>query len=243
MRDADGVAASPSSVYRVLRAAGVLEKHHLQSSSKGKGFVQPLRPHEHGHVEVSYLNSGGTVDYLGSILDGCSRYLVHWEIRETLTEADVQTIIQRGRERFPDVTPRVLSDHGPPFVAKDCKEFIRVCGMTHVQTAPYSPQRKGKIERFHRTRKGDCSHPETPLSLEDAQRIVARHGEYYHNVRRHRAIGYIASKEKLEGRDQVSWAERDRKLAEARERRKANRQAARPTAPATPSQGPTTTVT
>jgi putative transposase len=243
MLDANIVAASPSSVYRVLKAAGVLEKHNNKPSLKGTGFVQPLRPHEHWHVDVSYLNIGGTFYYLCSLLDGCSRYIVHWEIRETMTEADVQTIMQRGREKYPGVTPRIISDNGPQFIAKDFKEFIRLCGMTHVKTSPYYPQSNGKIERWHRTLKGDCIRTETPLSLEDAQRIVARYVEHYNNVRLHSAIGYVAPKDKLEGREKAIFAERDRKLAEARERRKAQRQAARASALATPSPEPTTTVT
>ncbi len=243
MLDADVVAASPASVYRVLKAAGVLERHNGKPSKKGTGFVQPVRPHEHWHVDVSYLNIGGTFYYLCSLLDGCSRYIVHWEIRETMTEADVQTIVQRAREKFPGVTPRIISDNGPQFIAKDFKEFIRICGMTHVRTSPYYPQSNGKIERFHRTIKGDCIRPETPLSLEDAQRIVARYVAYYNEVRLHSAIGYITPKDKLDGREKAIFAERDRKLAEARERRKAQRQAARASALATPGSGSTTAVT
>jgi putative transposase len=227
MLDADVVAASPSSVYRVLKQAGVLERHNLKPSKKGQGFVQPLRPHEHWHVDVSYLNVGGTFYYLCSILDGCSRYIVHWEIRETMTEADVPTIIQRGREKFPGVTPRVISDNGPQFIAKDFKEFIRVCGMTHVRTSAYYPQSNGKIERWHRTIKGDCIRTQTPLSLEDAQRIVAGYVAHYNNTRLHSAIGNITPKDKLEGRDKEIFAARDRKLEAARERRKAKRHAAR----------------
>jgi len=243
MLDADVVAASPSSVYRVLKAAGVLERHNVQPSKKGMGFVQPLRPHEHWHVDVAYLNIGGTFYHLCSILDGCSRSIVHWEIRGTMTEAEVETIIQRGREKVPGETPRIISDNGPQFIAQDFKEFIRICGMTHVKTSPYYPQSNGKIERFHRTIKGDCIRPETPLTLEDAQRIVARYVAYYNDVRLHSAIGYITPKDKLAGRDKIIFAERDRKLAEARERRKAQRQAARQPGLATPSPEPTTTVT
>jgi putative transposase len=243
MLDGDVVAASPSSVYRVLKAAGVLERHNTKPSPKGKGFVQPLRPHEHWHVDVSYLNIAGTFYYLCSLLDGCSRYIVHWEIRETMTEADVQTIIQRARERFPGVTPRIISDNGPQFIAKDFKEFIRICGMTHVKTSPYYPQSNGKIERWHRTIKGDCIRTQTPLSLGDAQRIVAGYVDYYNDVRLHSAIGYITPKDKLEGREKTIFAERDRKLEAARERRKAQRRAAREATLATPGPGPTTTVT
>ena len=60
MLDRDVVACSPSSVYRVLSGAGLLDRHAPKPSTKGKGFVQPLRPHEHWHVDVSYLNIAGT---------------------------------------------------------------------------------------------------------------------------------------------------------------------------------------
>jgi len=227
MLDADVAACSPASVYRVLKGAGLLERHNTKPSAKGTGFVQPLKPHEHWHVDVSYLNIGGTFYYLCSLLDGCSRSIVHWEIREKMTEPDVEQVIQRAREQFPGVTPRIISDNGPQFIAKDFKEFIRICGMTHVRTSPYYPQSNGKIERFHRTIKGDCIRPETPLSLDDARRIVARYVEHYNTVRLHSAIGYVTPQAKLQGRDKEILAERDRKLEAARERRKQKRHAAR----------------
>ena len=240
MLDRDVAACSPASVYRVLKAAGRLDRRAPKPSSKGKGFVQPLRPHEHWHVDVAYLNICGTFYYLCSLLDGCSRYIIHWEIREAMTEADVQAIIQRAREKFPGETPRIISDNGPQFIAKDFKEFIRVCGMTHVQTSPHYPQSNGKIERWHRTLKGDCIRVLTPLSLEDARRIVADFVEHYNAVRLHSALGYVTPKDKLEGREKVIFAERDRKLEAARERRKANRQAARDRTLETTTAGPTT---
>jgi putative transposase len=227
MLDADVAACSPSSVYRILKEAGLLERHNRKPSSKGTGFVQPLKPHEHWHVDVSYLNLAGTFYYLCSVLDGCSRCIVHWEIRETMKEEEIEQIIQRAREKCPGVTPRIISDNGPQFVAKDFKEFIRLCGMTHVKTSPYYPQSNGKIERFHRTIKGDCIRTETPLSLEDAQRIVARYVVHYNTVRLHSAIGYVTPQAKLEGREKAILDERDRKLEAARERRKQKRQSAR----------------
>ena len=47
--------------------------------------------------------------------------------------------------------------------------------------------------------------------------------DYYNTERLHSAIGYIAPKDKLDGRAEAIWAERDRKLAEARERRRVMR--------------------
>jgi putative transposase len=225
MLDADEVACSPASVYRVLKHAGLLAGTSPTITKKGTGFVQPLQPHEHWHVDVSYLNIAGTFYFLCSILDGCSRFIVHWEIREKMEEKDVETIIQRAREAYPGVTPRIISDNGPQFIAKDFKEFIRIAGMTHVKTSPYYPQSNGKIERWHKTLKGDCIRVNVPLSLDDARRLVSDYVGHYNTVRLHSAIGYVAPRDRLEGRQQQIAAERDRKLAEARERRKQARQA------------------
>jgi transposase InsO family protein len=223
MLDRDLVAVSPSSTYRVLLAAGLIERLWQKPSRKGRGFVQPLAPHEHWHVDVSYVNLCGTFYYLCSVLDGCSRAILHWELRERMTEADVETILQRARERYPSARPRIISDNGPQFVARDFKEFIRVAGMTHVRTSPYYPQSNGKIERWHGTLKADCIRPGSPLNAEDARRLIAWFVEHYNQVRLHSAIGYISPADKLAGKEQAIFADRDRKLHVARERRRLNR--------------------
>ena len=225
MIDADIVAVSPSSVYRVLKNAGLLARWNRNVSKKGDGFHQPLQPHEHWHIDISYINICGTFYYLCSILDGFSRYIVHWEIRSQMTEKDVEIILQRAQEKFPDEQPRIISDNGPQFIAKDFKEFIRLSGMTHVKTSPYYPQSNGKLERYHRTIKGSCLRVKTPLSLEDAQRVVTEFVTYYNDERLHSAIGYITPNDKLEGRAETIQAARDAKLAAARDARKAQRQA------------------
>jgi len=224
MLDRDLVAVSPSSTYRVLKAAGLLEGWKPKPSKKGTGFVQPFQPHEHWHIDVSYLNISGTFFYLCSVLDGCSRYLVHWELRESMTEADVETILQRALEKHPQARPRIISDNGPQFIARDFKEFIRVAGLSHVRTAPYYPQSNGKIERWHRSLKSDCLRPGTPLCLEDARRLVTNFVAHYNTVRLHSAIGYLTPADKLSGKEKAIFAARDQKLLQARETRKTKRQ-------------------
>jgi len=223
MLDENVVAVSPSSVYRVLKSAGLLQRWNRKSSSKGDGFKGPSRPHQHWHVDVSYLNIRGTFYYLCSILDGYSRYIVHGEIRESMTEADIEIVLQRARERFPGEHPRVISDNGPQFIARDFKEFIRLSGMSHVRTSAYYPQSNGKIERWHQSLKKECIRPRCPLSLADARAIVNDFVEYYNNRRLHSAIGYITPDDKRKGNEQRIFAERDRKLAEAREIRRQKR--------------------
>ena len=182
-----------------------------------------MKPHEHWHIDVSYVNILGTFYYLCSILDGCSRYIVHWELRQKMTEQDVEIILQRAHEKFPEAKPRIISDNGPQFIAKDFKEYIRVMGMSHVRTSPFYPQSNGELERYHKTIKAECIRPKVALSLEDARQQIDSYIQRYNNERLHSATGYIAPKDKFEGRDAQIFKERDQKLEAARDARKQKR--------------------
>ena len=228
MLDEDIVAVSPTSVYRVLKAAGRLDRKWVTTSKKGTGFVQPLQPHQHWHIDVSYINVEGTFYYLTSILDGYSRAIIHWELRETMTEQEIEVILQKALEKHPGVKPRIISDNGPQFIARDFQQFIRLVGITHVRTSPYYPQSNGKLERWHGSLKRECIRPACPGSVEEARRRITAFVAHYNTVRLHSAIGYITPADKLQGLEQVIFQERDRKLEEARQRRQAARQQAGP---------------
>lgn len=220
MLDENVVAASPSSIYRVLVTAGLLKGKAQEPSGKGQGFIQPTAPHKHWHIDITYINICGTFYYLCTILDGYSRYIVHWEIRAAMTEADVEIVLQRAREAFPMAKPRIISDNGPQFVSRDFKHFVRLCGMQHVRTSPYYPQSNGKIERWHQTLKQECIRPGTPLCVDDAERLVKAFVQQYNCHRLHSAIGYITPEAKLQYRGEAIAAERQQKLVEARQKRK-----------------------
>jgi transposase InsO family protein len=223
MLDADVVAVGPSSVWRVLSQAGLLRKWTGKASRKGTGFEQPEEPHQHWHIDVSYINIRGTFYYLGSILDGYSRFIVHWDLRESMREADIEIILEGAKEKYPEAKPRIISDNGPQFIARDFKEFIRISGMTHVRTSPYYPQSNGKIERWHKSLKGECIRPGVPLSLAEARRLIEQWVDHYNTVRLHSAIGYVTPRDMIEGRQAEIRAARDRKLEEARRQRQLRR--------------------
>jgi putative transposase len=224
MLDRDVAAVSPATTYRVLKAAGLIGSRPLAPSRKGQGFVQPLQPPEHWHVDFSHVNLGGTFYYLCSVLDGASRALLAWDIRPQMREADAEIVIQRAREAYPGVRPRIISDNGPQFIAKDFKEFIRLWQTTHVFCSPYYPQSNGKLERYHRTLKEQAIRPKTPLTLEDARRVVGDFIDHYNHIRLHSAIGYIAPMDRLAGCHHLIFAARDKKLEIAREARRIKRQ-------------------
>ena len=157
------------------------------------------------------------------MLDGYSRYLIHWELRESTTEADVEIVLERARQLFPEARPRLISDNGSAYIARDLKLFIRLAGMTHVRTSPQYPQSNGKIERFHRTLKTDAIRRFEPSDPEQARKVVARFVDHYNHRRLHSALGYVTPADYLVGRETEIWNNRDRKLEHARQRRRRSR--------------------
>jgi len=224
MMDADIVAISPSTVYRVLKKAGLLDLRVEKPSRKGTGFVQPEGPHQEWHIDVTYVNLSGTFYYLCSVLDGYSRYIVHWELRESMKEADVELIVQKALEAFPGEKPKLISDNGPQFTARDFKDFIRLSGMTHVRTSPYYPQSNGKQERMQGTVKKECIREKCPKDAEEARRWLGQYIQRYNTQRLHSAIGYVSPLDMLQGRQKEIHQARDRKLEAAREKRREARQ-------------------
>ena len=120
--------------------------------------------------------------------------------------------------------PQIISDHGPQFVAKDFKEFLRLWPTAHVLTSPHYPQSNGKLERYHRTLKEQAIRPKTPLTLADARRVIGEFVDHYNHVRLHSALGYVAPKDRLAGRHLEIYQARDQKLEAAREQRRERRE-------------------
>lgn len=75
--------------------------------------------------------------------------------------------------------------------------------------------------------KFQCLRSTCPVDIEEARRRVAAYVRHDNEVRLHSAIGYVTPADKLAGLEEVIFAERDRKLEEARLRRAAARQAER----------------
>src|SRR6266513_2473151 len=176
----------------------------------------PLSPPKGGKIASVEKSICGTFYYLGSVLDGYSRSIVDWGLRESMRETDIEVILERAKEKYPEAKPRIISDNGPQFIARDFKEFIRISGMTHVRTSPFYPQSNGKIERWHKSLKRECIRPLTPLTLDDARRLIQIYVDHYNTVRLHSAIGYVTPHDMLAGRQTEIHAARDRKLEEAR---------------------------
>ena len=220
MIDENIVAVSPSSVYRVLLPLGLLCDYEAKKSKKGSGFIQPTCPNEHWHTDISYINIACTFYYYISVLDGYSRLIIHWELRPSMTEMDVELVILKAHEKYPDAKPRIISDNGPQYIANDFKLFIRQQSMTHVKTSPYYPQSNGKLERFHKTLKTECVRKDYLQNIDHATALLESYIDYYNTKRLHSAIGYVAPMDRFTGKDKTIIDERRKKLKQAKQTRR-----------------------
>jgi putative transposase len=100
--------------------------------------------------------------------------------------------------------------------------------MTHVRTSPFYPQSNGKLERWYKSPKTECLRPLTPLTVEDARRLIQRYVDRYNTVRLPSAIGYGTPQDRMAGRQAEIHAARDRTLEDARRQRQLRRQQAMP---------------
>ena len=225
MMDADVAVASPSTVYSVLRRAGVMRPRHVHRGCKGIGFHQPDAPHRHWHTDITHVKVNGVPANLCSILDGYSRFILAHKLSEDGKALDVELVFQMAVERFPEARGRMISDNGKQFVCREYRELLAQHGFIYSNTSPYYPQSNGKLEKFHDSLKNELLGGREMTSFEYAEHLIDRLIDYYNNVRLHSAIGYVTPRDMLEGRAPAIQEERERKLKAAREKRRfANRE-------------------
>ncbi len=226
MVDADIVAISPSSVYRVLQRAGLSSRWTTPPGKKAhmKGFVQPTRPHSQWHSDISYLNILGTHYFFISILDGYSRSIIHHEVRTNMTTVDVEIVTERALEKLPEGTssPRLITDNGSQYVSKEFQDYLRDRDISHSKARVNHPQSNGKIERFHKSLKEECVRVTAMTNLEEARKLIDAYVIEYNENRLHSALQYLTPADYLKGEEHVNRCieRRKEKLREAAKARR-----------------------
>jgi transposase InsO family protein len=222
MVDADVAYLSPSSVYRVLKEADLLYRWK-RSTRSGTAPAKPTRPHERWHTDLMYLRIEDSWYFLVTVLDAYSRYVVHWELLTTMRAADVQLVIQRALEET-GATPDVVTDNGSQFTAKEFKDLIRRFVFRHIRIRWYHPESNGLVERFHRSTRAALGEADL-RNLSQARELIGEWVREYNETRLHAGLGYLTPAEYYRGDPAERIAEREAKLAAARERRRAINQA------------------
>lgn len=222
MMDQNLVAVSPSTFYNVLREADALRKFPgYANPNRGKGFHQPLKAHDHWHIDFTYIHVGDTLCFLVTVIDGWSRCILASYLSEKIDSASAQIAIEMAHEKYPEARPRIISDNGKQFTGKEFVTLLGIHGFTYARTSPYYPQSNGKIERWHKSLKLECVRCKAMATFEHAAEIIAAYVAHYNFVRLHSAIGFIAPMSMLNGERNKIFEERKRKLEEAQLRRNA----------------------
>jgi transposase InsO family protein len=225
--DREGEFLSESSVYRILKAADLIESPAYILLQAAARFQHPTcRRNELWQTDFTYLP---VVDwgwyFLSTVLDDYSRKILAWKlsatmrvevVTQTLDLARAATGVDRVRIRH---KPRLLSDNGPCSLAKDLADYLAQHQIDHTRGRPYHPMTQVKIERYHRSVK-NVLRLENHYSPGDLERAVARFGAYYNHERLHEAIGNVTPDEMYHGRQREILTRREKIKRLTLERRK-----------------------
>ena len=189
---------SESTVYRVLKEAGLIKPPETKGFPAGKEFhTKTARPNELWQTDASYFFVvGWGYYYLISVLDDYSRMIVGWRVQTSMSSADIIEVVQDAVEFTGQPTapvepgPALLSDNGPGFLSSALDEFLSARFMKHIFASPFHPQTNGKLERYHRTAKAKVN-VFVHHSLEELVAAMEGFVRYYNYERYHEALGNI----------------------------------------------------
>ncbi len=128
-----------------------------------------------------------------------------------MKEHDVELILQRAHELYPDA-----ADNLRQWSAVHRQRLQGIRAPVGYDAYPHI----AVIERWHKSMKAECIRPQTPLSEQDAQRLMSRFVDHYNQVRLH----YVTPADMLHGWQKEILEARDSKLEAAREQRKQRRE-------------------
>jgi putative transposase len=216
--DAEKTFVSEASVYRILKAEGLVTSPAFIVMKAADAFANPTTAiNQLWQTDFTYLKvTGWGWFYLSTVLDDFSRYIVAWKLCATMTASDVTATLDLALQASgldqvgADRRPRLLSDNGPSYIANDLSEWLETQGMRHTRGKPYHPMTQGKIERWHLSLKSRIL-LENYYLPGDLERAVADFVDHYNHRRYHESLDNITPADVYFGRG-ARILERRRKI-------------------------------
>ena len=217
----EGIAfLAESSVYRILSIFKLLGKAFKENDGAQKEYEnKPLYVHHHWHTDIAYVTMSGVHYYLVFMLDGFSRFLLHWELMTDMTGLSVELFTQRTIDKYPEARPMVIHDNGSQFISHDFKCILSENNCIDVPTRRKHPETNGKAERFVGLVRTEALRPNSPAYYGEGVKVIEKFVDDYNNNRYHAGIGYLKPVDVFHGRGPAILAERKEKLKQARQER------------------------
>ena len=213
--DEFGQFVSESTVYRILKKAGLIKKVETKRFAAGKEYHRKTRrPNEMWATDCCYLRIiGWGYYYLITVMDDFSRYILAWQLKRDMRAASLIDVVQQAIDAtgMDKVTVKdrtsLLSDNGAGYVSRAFEDYLRLVGMKHILASPFHPQTNGKVERYQQTLKGSINQVpyEMPSELSEA---IQSFVEYYNYQRYHEALGNVTPADVYYGRKESIIARR-----------------------------------
>lgn len=161
--DNEAFSVSPSTVYRLLKARGLIEPQPISDLPAANEWHTKTRK-----VDIIWQCDATHYFVVGwgyykqiAVIDDYSRYPLAWDLRPDETAFSISDVVEMAIENAQAQghlvnghRPQLLSDNGPGFTSKVLAKYLSAHGIKHIFGRPYHPQTQGKIERFHRSIKG-----------------------------------------------------------------------------------------
>lgn len=223
--DEQGVYISESSVYRILKQRDLIPApSHFLLSAANEFKDKTQFVHQMWQTDFTYFKIiGWGWYYLSTVLDDYSRYIIHWELCDSMKAEDVKRTVDTAIKKAKLKTkakPKLLSDNGACYIASELKTYLKDdLKMKQVHGKPMHPQTQGKIERYHRTMKNvvKLNHFYHPQELIEA---LEKFVDNYNSKRYHESLSNLTPADVYFGRSEQILAKRQQiKMDSIRKRR------------------------
>jgi transposase InsO family protein len=232
MLDQNVAALRPHEVYGLLQRLDLIARRPKVEEPPLTRPEPPTRPDEVWHVDLMYVRLTGRWYYLVDIVDGYSRFLVHWSLNTTMLAETVTLTVQQALDGLDQVRqpeahvasalpPRIIHDHGSQFTGAEWRSLIKSSGLTDIKTRVAHPESNGVVERLHRTHREEAS-LEEGAGYHAALTQFTDWCRYYNHERPHSALRHLCPIDYYRGDPAARLAERRTKLEVARAARAAH---------------------
>ena len=226
MVDEDLVYVSSSTVYRILREAKLVCPWSRRTKRRREETEKASRADQIWATDIKYVWVGDRHYFLVCFLDEYSRYIVHHELLLGMDGASVSVAAQAALETLPvDAEGRLLrrpairSDNGSCYISREFGGLLDEHELSHRRIKPHCPEENGLMERANRTL-GEALEEEELTDYLQAVKVIGRLIRWYNEERLHSALGFLRPVDYYRGDPDELYAERRRKLSDARHRRK-----------------------